>query len=95
MSPPACWLCLFSGPVKTTAAQNAQQNNDQAQANLKAQQQQAQLLDQVLTAWFNSSKNIQKLEGEHRRFVFDFVFNVENRPPDGSTTRLPTKAAST
>ena len=76
----ACLLTLFVvGPVKPVVAQNTQQNNAQAQAALAAQQQQAQLLDQVLTAWFNSSKDIQKLEGEHRRFVFDFVFNVEKQ----------------
>lgn len=76
----ACLLTLLAlGPARPVAAQNAQQNNAQAQANLEAQQQQARLLDQVLTAWFNSSKDIRKLEGEHRRFVFDFVFNVEKR----------------
>ncbi|MBI1315033.1 PASTA domain-containing protein [bacterium] len=72
-------ILIILSVVSPLAAQNAQQNNAQAGANLAAQQRQAQLLDQVLTAWFNSSKDIQKLEGEHRRFVFDFVFNVEKR----------------
>jgi len=76
----ACLLTVLAlETAQPVAAQNAQQNNAQAQANLEAQQQQAKLLDQVLAAWFNSSKDIRKLEGEHRRFIFDFVFNVEKQ----------------
>ena len=33
-------------------------------------------LDKVLDEWFKSSKLIKKLEGEHRRFVYDFTFGV-------------------
>lgn len=33
-------------------------------------------LDRVLLEWFNSSKAIQKLEGEHHRFVYDYQWNV-------------------
>ncbi len=76
----ACLLSLVVLSVGTPlAAQNAQQANAQAGDALANQQRQAAVLDQVLTAWFNSSKQIQKLEGEHRRFVFDFVFNVEKQ----------------
>ncbi|MHC4880680.1 MAG: PASTA domain-containing protein [Planctomycetota bacterium] len=75
----ACLLGLTVLSVGTPlAAQNAPANA-QAGAALASQQRQGALLDQVLTAWFNSSKQIQKLEGEHRRFVFDFVFNVEKQ----------------
>jgi TIGR03009 family protein len=75
-----CLLALIAiGPLRPAVAQNAPQTAPPAQANLEAEQQQTKLLDQVLTAWFASSKDIRKLEGEHRRFVFDFVFNVEKQ----------------
>lgn len=31
-------------------------------------------LDRVLDEWYKSSKLVKKLEGEHRRFVYDFTF---------------------
>lgn len=44
-----------------------------------AEAQQAQQLNQILIDWFNASKTIDRLEGEHQRFVYNFVFGVEKR----------------
>ena len=36
-----------------------------------------QELREVLEQWYQSSQKIEKLHGEHCRFVYDYVFNVE------------------
>ena len=63
-------------------------------------EQQQALVDQALDEWFKSSKQVQSLVGEHRRFVYDFVFNVEKRaegkffytsPDKGRIDLLPTR----
>lgn len=75
---------ITAGVPRPTAAQTARQTTagqqqTPAASDERAAQQQEQVLDQVLTAWFNSSREIRRLEGEHRRFVFDFVFNVQKQ----------------
>ncbi len=32
------------------------------------------VLDKILQDWYASSKNIKKLEGEHKRFIYDYTF---------------------
>lgn len=44
-----------------------------------AQQQAAAQLNQILIDWHNKSKQVQRLEGEHVRIVYDFVFGVAKR----------------
>ncbi|HSG73234.1 MAG TPA: hypothetical protein VLA12_22655, partial [Planctomycetaceae bacterium] len=36
-------------------------------------------LAQILKTWENKTSGITKLSGTHRRFVYDFVFEVEKR----------------
>ena len=36
-------------------------------------------LEQILVEWAAASGNIKKLQGEHQRFVYDLVFEVEKR----------------
>jgi TIGR03009 family protein len=36
-------------------------------------------LDAILLAWSQESAKVQKLQGEHHRFVYDTVFNTEKR----------------
>ncbi|HUG18784.1 MAG TPA: hypothetical protein VMM56_07380, partial [Planctomycetaceae bacterium] len=36
-------------------------------------------LEKILKDWENKTKGITKLSGTHRRFVYDFVFEVEKR----------------
>ena len=40
---------------------------------------QAQQLDKVLNDWFVKSKGVQRLEGEHVRIIYDYVFGVATR----------------
>ena len=47
-------------------------------ANLQVQPAPPQLM-QLLQNWSNASASIQKLQGEHQRWVFDHVFQVEKR----------------
>ncbi|MEM7811863.1 MAG: PASTA domain-containing protein [Planctomycetota bacterium] len=36
-------------------------------------------LQTLLTDWHNATKGVKKIEGEHRRWEYDFVFGVEQR----------------
>lgn len=47
-------------------------------ANLQAQELSPRL-NQLLEVWSQRSSKIQKLQGTHRRFVYDKVFNVDKR----------------
>ena len=48
-------------------------------AQQAAEQQAAQQLDQILQDWFQKSKDVDRLEGEHVRIIYDFVFGVASR----------------
>lgn len=64
-----------ANPAQKTAAaaQNAQLNARALLAEMKPE------LRRALQEWYDSSKQIQKLHGEHCRFVYDYVFQVEKR----------------
>jgi len=60
-------------------------------------------LMQVLREWHASSDQVKKLEGEHMRFTFDYVFNTERRaegrfyyerPDRGRIDLQPTRVAA-
>lgn len=40
---------------------------------------QAEQLDQILQDWFNKSKEVERLEGEHVRIIYNYVFGVASR----------------
>ena len=62
-------LTLLIACVSPVRAQNAP-----GQANAADQQ-----LDAILQQWFMSSQQVQVLNGEHRRYVYDYVFGTEKR----------------
>lgn len=68
-------LVLLMASVTPALAQNA--------PNPAAAQQQAaaaaQQLDVILQQWHFSSQQVQVLNGEHRRYVYDYVFGTEKR----------------
>lgn len=41
--------------------------------------QQDEELDRILEEWYGQSRDVVKLHGEHSRFIYDFVNNIEKR----------------
>lgn len=64
-------IALFFLNASPAVAQNAAPQPNAAQ--------QAAQLDQILQDWFNQSKNVKRLEGEHVRIIYDYVFRVASR----------------
>jgi TIGR03009 family protein len=64
---------LTLGPAGSASAQDA------ANAPIAANAANEARLNQLLTQWSQSSGRIQKLQGNHHRFVYDQVFQVEKR----------------
>lgn len=99
---------LASNPARSlaqTRPQNSpptsQQRGVQPAGAAQAQQPLAEAqpdpnLVRVLEEWFQSSKSIEKLEGTHKRFTYDYVFQVEKqavgefyyKAPDGGRIDL-------
>jgi TIGR03009 family protein len=50
-----------------------------AEGEAEQQDPQAAQLDQVLVEWHKKSLGIKRLEGEHVRIIYDYVFNVATR----------------
>lgn len=75
---------LFCLAVCTPHAVHAQGNAPAGKAQLnshpQAAEQQVKIapeLDLILTNWERAGQITQRLEGKHRRYIYDFVFNVE------------------
>ncbi|WP_145261800.1 hypothetical protein [Calycomorphotria hydatis] len=59
-------------------AQNSGQEQRPVAEPMQIQQASPQLM-KVLEDWYQKTKEINKLDGEHRRWVYDYVFGVEKR----------------
>ena len=66
-----------NGPSASTAQQNYQSNNSQRR-NAQEQTLPRELLT-VLNEWYLQTSGIKTLEGKHRRWVYNQVFEVESR----------------
>lgn len=92
---------VFGTAITALLFVNTQPASSQEAAPQQAQQQAAAQLDQILIDWHNKSKQVERLEGEHVRIVYDFVFGIAKRatgrfyyeaPDKGRIDLVPDKA---
>jgi TIGR03009 family protein len=80
-----CLSAFFAGVIQSWAQARPQSppRTDQARVNQPTARKVAPKIDpkllRVLQEWYRSSAAIEKLEGRHKRFTYDYIFNVEKQ----------------